>query len=80
MKSTVGIVVLMIGGMAGIYYASAYVMGGIEGGMPGGGNGHFSDYHDGNLVTEYLGGSSEDNGFTTAYTAGDVTAANPFAD
>lgn len=79
MKSVAGIIVLMVGGMAGIYYASSYVMGGIEGGMPGGGNGHFSEYHDGNLVTEYLGGGGEENGFTSAFSAGDVTA-NPYTD
>ncbi len=89
MKSVVGTVVLITAVFMGYYYASAYVIGGIEAGMPGGGNGQFSDYHDGNLITEYLCGKSGDvaptttftagNVSTNSYTAGDVTA-NPFAD
>jgi hypothetical protein len=89
MKSVVGIVVLMTAGFVGYYYGSAYVMGGIEAGLPGGGNGQFSDYHDGNLITEYLSGQSGDVASTNTYTAGNVSAksytagdvtANPFAD
>jgi hypothetical protein len=89
MKSVVGIVVLMTAIFAGYYYGSAYVMGGLEAGMPGGGNGQFSDYHDGNLITEYLCGQSGDVAPTTTFTAGNVSAnafsagdvtANPYAE
>ncbi len=79
MKTIVGIVVLMVGGTVGIYFASSYVMGGIEGGMPRGGDGHFSDYHEDNAVTEFFGGRKESGGLATGFTAGDVNT-NPFAD
>lgn len=73
MKSVVGIVVLMTAVFAGYYYGSAYMMGGLEAGMPGGGNGQFSDYHDDNLITEYLCGKSGDVCPTTTFTAGNVS-------
>ena len=73
MKSVVGLVVLMTAVFAGYYYGSAYMMEGLEAGMPGGGNGQFSDYHDGNLITEYLCGKSGDVCPTTTFTAGNVS-------
>lgn len=80
MKTAVALIVLMVGGMAGIYYASCYVMGGIEAGMPGGGNGHYADYHQDNAITSYFGGGSvNEHGFASQSTPGDVTA-NPFAE
>lgn len=89
MKSVVGIVILVTAVFAGYYYGSAYVMGGIEAGIPGGGNGHFAEYHDNNLITEYLCGKSGDVAPTNTFTAGNVSAnsytagnvsANPYAD
>mgnify|MGYP001811674888 FL=1 len=89
MKTVMGVVVLMTAVFAAYYYGSAYTMGAMEAGMPGGGNGQFSDYHDGNHITEYLCGQSGDVCPTTTFTAGNVSTnsnaagdvtANPYAD
>jgi hypothetical protein len=89
MKLVVGFVVLMAVATAGFYYASVYTMGAMEAGMPGGGNGQYSDYHDGNLINEYLSEMSGDVATTTEFTAGNVSASsftagdvtsNPYAD
>jgi len=74
----IGMIVAIFVAMA---YGSFYIMGGIEGGMPGGGHGKFAKYHKGNKVTSFLedksffGGSKSYND----YTRGDVSS-NPFTD
>lgn len=72
MKLVIAMVLLIAGATAAYHYGSSYVMGGIEGGLPGGGNQQFKEYHDDNLVTKFLGGNKEDG-----FTQGDVSE-NPF--
>ncbi|TWU08243.1 hypothetical protein [Stieleria varia] len=54
MKLVVAVVVLFVGGFVGINYGSKYILGGIEAGMPGGGEGKYAEYHEGNKFTSYL--------------------------
>ncbi|TWU43640.1 hypothetical protein Poly51_62510 [Rubripirellula tenax] len=82
MKIVVALVLLFVGSMVGIYYASNYVMGGVESGLPGGGNNLYADYHDGNMFADFFSGTGSSAGsVTTGATAsasmGEVSS-NPF--
>ena len=50
MKNVIVGIVGMAGFHVAVYYGSYCVMGGIESGLPGGGNQVYSEYHEGNLV------------------------------
>jgi hypothetical protein len=76
MKGVIVLVVLVAGSLVATYFGSTYVLGGIEAGMPGGGHGKFSDYHEGNLITEFFG--SDESGCGPAdFDPGEVDT-NPF--
>ena len=72
MKLVVAFIVLAVGSLFAIDYVSKYAMGGIESGMPGGGEGKFADYHDNNFFAYWLSGGEEE------YKPSD-SALNPFA-
>ncbi|EMI54787.1 hypothetical protein RSSM_03761 [Rhodopirellula sallentina SM41] len=86
MKLTIAIVVLFVAGFIGIDFVSKYAMGGVEAGLPGGGDGKYAEYHEDNLFSYYLSdfdseykpswfGSEDDE--EVPLTRGQVT--NPFA-
>ncbi|MFG0289896.1 MAG: hypothetical protein ACF8CQ_17080 [Rhodopirellula sp. JB044] len=54
MKLTIAIVVLFVAGFIGIDFVSKYAMGGVEAGLPGGGDGKYAEYHEDNLFSYYL--------------------------
>ena len=80
MKTVIAIIVMFVGGFFVIDYCSKYMLGGIEGGMPGGGHGKFADFHEDNLFSYFLSDYDEEykpsflqeNTFTS-----DVVAAVP---
>ena len=81
MKNVISIVVLIAGAHVAIYFASCYVMGGIEAGLPGGGNKVYGEYHDDNLVTDWLsGGESKARSTSSESPRSRGVAANPFVD
>tara|TARA_R110002049_G_scaffold2750_2_gene21661 strand:- start:518335 stop:518655 length:321 start_codon:yes stop_codon:yes gene_type:complete len=87
MKSVISAVIAIAGFHVAIYYGSCYVMGGIEAGLPGGGNRVYGDYHEGNQVTAFFKGesiqwpwsSSEQDPNDPAWNPGQA-ASNPFVE
>ncbi len=77
MKTVVLIVLLFVGFFVAVGSGSYYIMGGIEAGLPDGGNGKFSDYHEGNQVTSFFRGESDSGASGSDFDPGDVSA-NPF--
>ena len=86
MKTVIALVALLTAGFVGINYVSCYLMGGIEAGLPNGGDGKFADYHDDNLFSYYL--SDYDPRYRPSFFSGDDSAlqlqgetmANPFVE
>ena len=72
MKLAVAFIVLAVGSLFAFDFVSRYAMGGIESGMPGGGDGKFAEYHDNNFFAYWLSGGDEN------YKPSD-SSLNPFA-
>lgn len=60
MKTIVSILILFVAGFLAIDYAGKYAMGGIESGLPGGGDGKYSDFHENNFFAYFLSGYDDD--------------------